>query len=231
MNLKKMIVVLAILSLSPAAWSQSFGGSNLAFRGMAGYLGFGVADITVVNPAANFELNQGTYVYLGGEKQIGLTGLFITIGINFMEAGGSSFYDYTTLGGQNYTQSGTELNFDSSHLQLSLGLKFKIFPTGWFRPYGEGGGLFGYHTINYSGNNDNYLLNGGASDGGQNTEDGLIGFGYYAEAGIEIDFSELWGIRTGVRYQITETRPFETLGEQKVKYEVRAFQFAIGRRF
>lgn len=224
--------MVAVISLgSIPALAQSFGGSNLAFRGMAGYLGFGVAEFTVLNPSTNFRMDQGTFVYLGGEKQIGLTGLFITIGINYMDSAGQSFYDYTTLGGNNYTQSGAQLDFDSEHLQLGLGLKFKLFPTSFFRPYGEGGGLFGYHTIRYSGANNDYLLNGGASDGGQNTEDGLTGFGYYLEAGVEIDFSELWGIRAGARYQITETRPFETLGEQKVKYEVRAFQFGIGRKF
>lgn len=231
MKFIRIFLFSSVLFFSNASWSQNFGGSNLAFSGMAGYLGFGVAEFTVLNPAQNFRMDQGTYVYLAGEKQIGLTGLFITISINYMESGGQTFYDYTTLGGQNYTQSGAQLDFDSNHLALGLGLKFKIFPTSFFRPYGEAGGLFGYHTINYSGNNGDYLLNGGPSDGGQNTEDGLTGFGYYGEAGVEIDFSEVWGIRAGIRYEVTETRPFETLGEQEVKYEVRAFQFGIGRKF
>ncbi len=227
--LKKIILVLFIIFSSSSVWAQRFGGSNLAFRGMAGYLGFGVADFTVINPATDFRMDQGTFVYLAGEKEIGKTGLFITITINYMESGGQSFYDYTTLGGTNYTNQGVtqEIDFDSSHLQLGLGLKFKLFPTSFFRPYGEGGGLFGYHTIKHNiGSND---LNN--NDGGARTEDGLTGFGYYAAAGIEVDFSELWGIRAGVSYQVTETRPFETLGEQKVKYEVRAFQFGIGRKF
>ena len=110
---------------------------------------------------------------------------------------------------------------------MGLGLKFKMFPTSFFRPYGEGGGLFGYHTIEHKPQTGQLTV----SDGNQKNSDGLTGFGYYAEAGIEIDFSDAWGIRAGVRYQLTETRPFETLGNQKVKYETRVFQFGIGRSF
>ncbi len=227
--MKILLLIFSLLLFSQQALSQSFGGTNLAFRGLGGYFGFGVAEFTVLNPTREFRMDQGTFVYLGGEKQIGLTGLFITISMNYMDSSGQSFYDYTTLGTTNYTNSGVtpEINFDSTHMQLGLGFKFKIFPTSFFRPYGEGGGLFGYHTIKHNiGPTD---LNN--NDGGAKTEDGLTGFGYYMEAGLEIDFSEVWGIRAGVRYQITETRPFETLGNEKVKYEVRAFQFGLGRSF
>ncbi len=224
---KKIIVCAAFLLLSQTSFAQYFGGTNLAFRGMAGYLGFGVAEFSVLNPTSRFRMDQGTYVYLAGERQIGQTGLFITISVNYMQTSGQSFYDYTTLGGTNYTDNGPEVDFDSDHLQLGLGFKFKFFPTSWFRPYGEAGGLFGYHTIQYGGANSEYTPN----DGGLKREDGLTGFGYYGEAGVEVDFSELWGVRAGVRYQITETRPFETLANEKVKYEVRAFQFGIGRKF
>ncbi len=226
-TLKLSIIFMASLFFSHNLWAQSFGGSNLAFRGMAGYMGFGVAEFTVLDPSQNFRMDQGTYVYLGGEKELGQSGLFITISVNYMDTSGQSFYDYTTLGGTQYQNAAPEINFDSSHLQLGLGLKFKLFPTSFFRPYGEGGGLFGYHTIDYKpGSTD---LNN--NDGGHKESDGLTGFGYYAEAGVEVDFSDVWGIRAGVRYQVTETRPFETLGNEKVKYEVRAFQFGIGRKF
>lgn len=225
---KKLFVICGIILCAGQVQAQNFGGTNLAFRGMAGYLGFGVAEFTVLNPTSAFRMDQGTQFYLSGEKEIGKTGLFITISFNYMDSSGQSFYDYTQLGGAQYfTAPGTQIDFDSNHMQLGLGAKFKIFPTSWFRPYGEGGGLFGYHTINYKPRTGQ--LNNG--DGGQKDKDGLTGFGYYMEAGVEIDFSEIWGIRAGARYQITETRPFETLGNQKVKYETRIFQFGIGRKF
>lgn len=224
----RKIIFTGILFLSQSAWTQSFGGTNLAFRGLAGYMGFGVAEFTVLNPVAQFRMDQGTMLYLAGEKELGQSGLFITISMNFMQNEGQSFYDYTALGGSNYaTNPGTQIDYKSEHMQLGLGLKFKIFPTSFFRPYGEGGGLFGYHTMRYQ-PRQGQLTN---TDGGHKTEDGLTGFGYYMEAGIEIDFSDVWGIRTGVRYQLTETRPFETLGNEKIKYETRIFQFGIGRKF
>ena len=232
-SLTRVFLFCGIVAGSFQASAQSFGGTNLAFRGIAGYLGFGVAEFTVLNPTSDFRMDQGTYVYLAGEKEIGQTGLFITMSVNYMQSEGQSFYDYTLLGGSQYqTAPGNQVFFDSDHLQLGLGFKFKLFPTSWFRPYGEGGGLFGYHTINYSDSNSAIVQDAGpGNDGGFKAKDGLTGFGYYGEAGIEVDFSEFWGIRAGVRYQITETRPFETLGNEKVKYEVRAFQFGIGRKF
>ena len=227
---KIMITMGAVFSLCSFSQAQSFGGTNLGFQGMSGYLGFGVAEFSVLNPANNFRMDQGQYLYLAGEKPIGMTGLSITFSVNFMETGGQSFYDYTTLGGTQYQNDpsvASEIDFDSEHLQLGIGFKFKIFPTSWFRPYGEAGGLFGYHTINYSPSAGEITPN----DGGFKDKDALVGFGYYGEAGVEIDFSEAWGIRTGIRYQITETREFETLANQSVEYEVRAFQFGIGRKF
>ncbi|MCJ8275679.1 MAG: outer membrane beta-barrel protein, partial [Bdellovibrionales bacterium] len=200
-----LLVFAVTILLSYQAQAQNFGGTNLGFRGMAGYLGFGVAEFTVLTPSANFRMDDGTMVYLAGEKELGQSGLFITISINYMDTEGQSFYEYSTLGGTNYsTPANTEVNFSSEHLQLGLGLKFKLFPTTFFRPYGEGGGLFGYHTIEYNPRAGD-ITN---ADGGEKLKDGLTGFGWYMEAGVEIDFSEVWGIRTGVRYQLTETREF-----------------------
>lgn len=228
MSLRIVLSILGFLLIASPSQAQRFAGTNLGFRGMAGYMGFGVAEFTVLSPANNFRMDQGTMLYLGGEKEIGKTGLFITISMNYMTSEGQSFYDYTELGGTQYqTQPGTQISFDSTHLQLGLGLKFKLFPTTWFRPYGEGGGLFGYHTLQYNPQAGQLT----PSTGSPKMSDALTGFGYYTEAGLEIDFSEVWGIRTGVRYQVTETRPFETLGNAKVKYETRIFQFGIGRKF
>jgi hypothetical protein len=127
-------LISALLISSPQALAQNFGGSSLGFSGMAGYLGFGVAEFTVLNPSANFRMDQGTYVYLAGEKEIGMTGLFITISINYMQSAGQSFYDYTTLGGVNYSNVAPQIDFDSDHLDLGLGFKFKIFPTSFLGP-------------------------------------------------------------------------------------------------
>ena len=109
-------------------------------------------------------------------------------------------------------------------------MKLKFFPTTWFRPFVEAGGLFGYHTISYE-NDGTITPAGGATAGGEKLEDGLIGYGYYGEVGLEVDFNDYWGIRVSGRYQITETRNFETLGDSKVKYEARIAHIAVSRKF
>jgi len=226
----RLTLIVGLLLLSQGAFSQAqrFGGTSLGFRGMSGYMGFGVAEFTVLNPTSEFRMDSGTQVYLAGEKEIGQTGFFITFNFSFMQSKGQSFYDYTTLGGTNYqTNPGTQIEFSSDHLHMGMGLKFKLFPTSFFRPYGEGGGLFSYPTMNYK-PRQGQLTN---LDGQQKNEDGLVGFGHYLEAGVEVDFSEAWGVRVGARYLITETRAFETLANEKVKFEARIFQFGIGRKF
>lgn len=223
---KGLCVLLSCVLFSLPVLAQRSG--SLGISGVSGYVGFGVAEFTVLNPTAEFRMDQGMMAYLAIEKEFGKSGLFVTFSLNYMDSDGQSFYDYTTLGGTNYqTNPGTQVEFSSEHFQMGLGLKFKLFPTSFFRPYGEGGGLFGYHTINYSPQSSQLTV----TDGQQKNSDGLTGFGYYGEAGIEIDFSETWGIRAGIRYQVSETRAFETLGNEKVKYETRIFQFGIGKKF
>lgn len=224
---------LAICLWSLPSQAQFLGGGGLGsgtFSGIAGYFGIGVAEFSVISPVSRFRMNQGTYVYLGGEREIGKTGLFITLSANFMSSDGQTFYDYTRLDGDHFTSQATDISYESDHWQLGLGLKFKLFPTTWFRPYGEGGGLFGYHTIDYSASNAIISDNGGTL-GQEKLSDGLTGFGYYLEAGLDIDFTDVWGIRAAARYQITETRAFDTLANSKVKYEARIFQFALSRKF
>ena len=198
------------------------------FVGMAAYIGFGVAEYTVLSPATDFRMDQGNFIYLGGEREIGKTGLFITLSLSFMDSGGQTFYSYQNLGGGGYsTPVGTQVDFKSNHYNVGLGFKFKLFPTTWFRPYGEAGGLFGYHEIEYNDSLD--VITPG--DDNHKTKDGLTGFGYYAEAGIEVDFSDTFGVKPAARFEVTETRPFETLGEQKVKYEVRIFHLSLLMKF
>ena len=142
-----------------------------------------------------------------------------------MTTEGMSFYDYSTLGGVRYV--GTDIAFDSNNYQLGIGFRQRFFPRSWFRPYVEAGGLFGYHELRYKGNLGGITMIGAGDANAFKRRDALTGFGYYGEGGIEIDFSETYGIRVGGRYQMTETRAFETLAEQKVKFETLVFQMAF----
>jgi hypothetical protein len=196
-------------------------------RGVRTYAGLGFANFNVTTPG--LKLNDGIFVYLGGERGVNDHGLSVTITLNYMSTDGTAMYDYTTAG-THYT--GNDIKFDSTNYQLSLGLRQRIFPTSWFRPYMEGGGLFGYHQIKYNGNLSSISATGGSGGpNGYKTKDSITGLGYYGEAGAEVDFSENYGTRVGVRYQSTKTRALETLGNQSLEYNNLLFIFSLLLKF
>ncbi len=220
------ILFILFFSNSMASAQSSFRGSpfssGFGLKGVRTYAGFGFADFEVQSPSSAFRMDKGTFAFVGGEKDLNDDGTSITISFNYMTMEGQAAYNYTTLGNQNYT--GTDIGFDSTNYQLGLGLKQRFFPESWLRPYVEGGGLFGYHELKYT-DNTSAISNPGAP--GPKLKDALTGFGYYGEAGVELDFSEAYGVRIGGRYQVTETRKFETLGDQVLKFETFVFQFAL----
>lgn len=225
----RIFLILLVYFVSSLSWGQSFRSSNFSsgfgMRGIRTYGGFGFADFSVKSPASNFRMDKGVYATIGGERDVNDNGLSITLSFNYMSTEGQSFYNYSTLGGVQY--NGTDINFDSTNYQIGLGLKQRFFPQGWFRPYVEGGGLFGYHEIKYKGNLTGIAMTGSGDPNGFKKKDSLTGFGYYGEGGVEIDFTETYGIRVGGRYQYTETRAFETLANQKVKFDTFIFQFGL----
>ncbi len=220
------IVVFSTVATAQSSFKGSPFGSGFGLKGVNTYGGFGFAEYDVKSPENNFRMDQGIFAFIGGERDINDHGLSVTVSFNYMTTEGQSFYDYSTLGGVRYT--GTDIAFDSTNYQLGLGFKQRFFPSGWFRPYVEAGGLFGYHEIKYKGNlSAIQMVAGGGDPNAYKRKDGLTGVGYYGEAGVEVDFSETYGIRVGGRYQITETRAFETLADEKVKFDTLVFQLAF----
>lgn len=232
---------LCLIALPSVASAQAFRGSGFrggsfengfGMKGIDIYAGAGFADFEVKSPSSNFRLDQGIYAFIGGQRDVNDSGLAVTISFSYLTSKGQSFYSYSTLGGVSY--DGIDINFNNTNYQLGIGLKQRFFPNGWFRPYVEGGGLFGYHEISYTGPFGAISMtdpNGGADPNGYKRDDGLIGFGYYGEGGLEIDFTDKWGVKVGGRYQMTETRAFETLGEQKVKFETLVFLLGMMMKF
>ncbi len=227
----KYFLSLCILFLSSQVFAQtSFRAtpftSGFGMKGIHTYAGFGFVDFNVQQPSSAFRMDRGIYAFIGGEREVNDSGTSVTISFNYMSSEGQSFYNYTTLGGANYT--GTDVTFDSANYQLGLGLRQRLFPHSWLRPYLEAGGLFGYHEITYG----TSAINSGANDpAGIKSKDGLTGFGYYGEAGLEVDFSDTYGVRVGGRYQNTQTRKFVTLGDQTLQFEAFVFQLAFMLRF
>ena len=213
---------------------RGFRGGNFengfGMRDIRTYAGVGFADFDVKNPEANFRMDQGIFAFVGGERDFNGIGSSVTISFNYLSTKGQSFYDYSTLGGVRYT--GSDIGFDSTNYQLGLGLKQRFFSHSWLRPYLEVGGLFGYHEIKYTENVNAVTMVSGAGDpNGFKRSDALTGFGYYGEAGLEIDFSDTYGVKVGGRYQSTTTRAFETLADQRVKFEAVVFQLGFILKF
>ncbi len=232
--MKYFFLILVFFGSSQAAHAQSSFRSSpftsgFGMKGINTYAGFGFADFTVLSPSSAFRMDKGVFAFIGGERDVNDDGTSVTISFNYMTTEGQALYNYTTLGGTNY--AGSDIGFDSTNYQLGLGLKQRFFPNSWFRPYVEVGGLFGYHELKYSVSSANITMTGAGDPNGFKNKDALTGFGYYGEGGIEIDFSEKYGVKVGGRYQLTETRKFETLANQILKFESYIFQLAFLLRF
>ena len=143
--------------------------------------------------------------------------LYLTISLSYFKTCGQSNYFYTTLNGQNYQVD--DIAIDVSLFQAGLGLKLKLLDSYFFRPYIEGGGVAGFYEIKYK--NKIAELNAQGSD--YKTKDSLFDGGHYGEGGIEISFSEQFGIRAGARFITSQTKKFATLGNQRVSYRANVY--------
>jgi len=219
--ISKCLLIAILLIVAPLfARAQSFGTSpfsrGFGMKGIHTYAGFGFADYEVKSPVNQLRMNKGIFAFLGGEREVNDDGTSITIAFNYMSTDGEALYNYSNLAGSQYQGS---FNFDSTNYQLSVGVKQRFFPESWFRPYVEGGGIFGYYEFEYSDPLDSVVIVGPGDRNAWKRKEGLTGFGFYGEAGLEVDFSESFGTKIGGRYQNITTRNFETLANQKVKFE------------
>jgi hypothetical protein len=215
-----LIAASITLSLATVASAQSF---KVNPKGVAGSAGAGIVLFDIQNPAADFSMDQGVYGAVGIEKGVGALNLFVTLSLAYLSTKGETNYDYTALNNVSYT--GSSVPFKADIFQSGLGLRFKLLTESWFRPYVEGGGLAGYYTMAYD---DNNITGGGTSP---KLKDALLDFGYYAEAGLELAFSKDFGLRVGMRMTQNETKPFETLNDEKIKYKSEVYFFSLLKNF
>ncbi len=146
--LATIIFILALCMFNSMAFAAS-GGSIPKFnpKGVSGWAGVGFANFTVKNPENGYKLDRGTSIILGGEKGFNAMNLYLTFGFSYLTTMGQAQYGYSTLSGETY--AATDVNFKAELFQASLGLKFKVIDGGWFKPYVEGGGMFGYYAMKY----------------------------------------------------------------------------------
>lgn len=223
----KNILILLTLLISSASYAQF----NIQPHGIMGSGGFGFANFDTKAPLTqSFEIDDGVFAAVGGEK--GMAGNFyLTISLNYLKSKGDTIYNYTTMNGAtNYTSSGV-VPFDLNVFQAGLGIKLKLIDDYWIRPYVEGGGLFGYFQVRYTNLNVGSNVTVTGADTGLKRDDSLFDFGYYGEGGLELSFSDTFGLKLAYRQTKNKTKEFETLADQKVEYESQVYYLSLLKKF
>lgn len=211
-----------IFSLSAKAQAGSTPRLPAGSLGLQGSVGAGFADFKVKAPEADFRLDRGVFATVSIERGFNVMNLYLTLGLSNMQADGVANYRYTNLS-TSTAYSANDVKFKASLLDLGLGLKLKLIDRYWFRPYIEGGGLGGYHTVSYTSKLDTLAAQG--SD--YKNKDVVMGSGYYGEGGIEAMFSGKFGVRLAARQSNYVTKNLETLKDRELKLQVETYYFSI----
>jgi hypothetical protein len=225
----RLLVTIVLFSLISTV-SFARGGMKFKPSGMVGAIGGGFAEFQIQKPEENFKVDQGMYAACTFEKGLNFLNLYLSLSVNYLTTTGETNYNYTTLSGTNYSANDIKLKMDM--FQAGLGLKFKLIDGFFFRPYVEGGGMGGWYTLQYE-KLKQKLVDGGMdpSDDGFKKDDSLMDFGQYAEAGVEITFSESFGMKVAARAIISETKGLDTLDEQTIKYQSNVYYLTVIKAF
>lgn len=195
-------------------------------RLLTGSLSGGSANFNVLAPTNSVTMNPGFELSLEGEKGFGFLHLFLVGMIDYTKLTGSLNYNYASPTA-NYSAS--NINYSLDDIRGGFGVRLKIIEESPVRPYVEAGALGGYLQISY----DNSLRTPGVLAAGNDfkTIEGVIDFGTYAEAGFEIDFSSIWGLKIADRYWDSSTRPLQTVGNQSIHYWTNMYMFGLYSHF
>lgn len=222
---QRFLFCLAVLCGSPLAVGQNIRGlpnvptGGLGFRGSAGA---GFADFKTHSPSSDFKLERGTYFAAGLERGFNVLHLYLTFGLNYMNAEGLANYTYSNLSSST-TYSLSDIHFKASMYEVTLGLKLKLIDKYWFRPYIEGGGIGSYNTVAYG----SRVSTLSATGTDFKRKDVIMGSGYYGEAGVEIQFAEKFGVRIAAREAFMQTKKLETLANRPVRMQNEIYYLAL----
>lgn len=222
--MRTMILALVFL-VSSVGVAQSFDGLPTLPTGGSGFtgsVGAGFTDFRTLAPDADFTLNRGVFVSGQLERGFQFLHLYLTLGLNYMDTNGTANYYYKNLSSTT-TYTLNDVAFSAKIYEGSLGLKFKLIENYWFRPYVEGGGMASYNQISYGSN----LSSLNSTGTGYRTNDSMMGSGYYGEAGVEIDFTEKYGLKLAARESIMQTKKMETLDDHTVRMDDQTFYLSL----
>ncbi len=189
--------------------------------GIQGSIGAGFTDFSVQVPSDNFKIDRGIFAAASIERGFGAH-FYLTLTLSNLSAEGIGNYSYTNLSSTT-TYTATDVKFRSNVLDLGLGLKFKLIDDYWFRPYIEAGGVGGYHTISYTSKADVLAAQGSE----YKNKDVVMGSGYYGEAGVEIMFSDAFGVKLAARQSTYQTKKLETLANRPLRYVAETYYFSL----
>jgi hypothetical protein len=190
--------------------------------GFHGSVGVGFADFKTHTPASDYRLDRGTYFAASLERGFNILHLYLTFGLNYMSAEGTSNYDYSNLSSST-TYSMDNVSFKAAMYEVSLGLKLKLIDNYWFRPYVEGGGIGSYNQVSYG----SQISGLSATGTDYKAKDVIMGSGYYGEGGVEIAFNDKFGVRLAAREAIMQTKKLETLGNRPVRMQNEIYYLSL----
>jgi opacity protein-like surface antigen len=213
---KAIFLTLPMVLFTSLAHGQSLRGmpSLPQGAGIQGSFGIGFTDIRTLTPNADIKFDRGTFISTSLERGFDFLHLYLTLGLSYMDAAGVANYSYTNLSSST-SYSLSDVPFRAKTYQLSLGFKLKLIDDHWFRPYIEGGGLGNYNEVIY-GSEINALS---ATGDDYKRKDIIMGSGYYAEAGVEIQFSDRFGVKLAGRQSVVQTKTLETLDGRTMRLQ------------
>jgi hypothetical protein len=221
--MKNIFFVLTFLFASNA-FAQQYRIQPTGITGSAGF-GFVHFDIDDPNPQL-LDLKQGVYTSVGGQKAFGFLNAYLTISLNYLKTDGKAKYKYVNADGTYTSTNLVDLGVDL--FQAGLGLKIRLLDDSWFCPYVEGGGLFGYYQIQYKNVNSTTVT---GPNSAFLTRDSIFDLGHYAEAGLEITFSNTFGVKAAFRETWNKTKLVETLDKQEIKYKSQVYYLSLLKSF
>lgn len=187
-------------------------------NGVQGSAGAGFADFQVEVPSRDFRIDRGTFAAIQMERGFGVLNLYFTMTLSQLNAEGTANYKYTNLASTTVYEA-KDVNFTASFLDLGLGFKLKLIDDYWFRPYIEAGGSGGYYELAYRTKMD--VLNAQGND--WKPRDVIMGAGYYGEGGLEIAFSEKFGIKFAVRLSDQSSKELVTQNSEKLRFKAETY--------
>lgn len=219
--MRKSLIFLLLLGFCDAGFALGLAGSPripAGGAGLRGSAGIGFTEFTVHSPSTDFKLDRGTYIMVSLERGFDFANLYFTMSLGHMNADGHANYSYTNLSSsQTYTAS--DVAFKAAMTELALGFKFRLIDKYWFSPYIEGGGVGCYNDVKYTANIEALTAQG--SDWKRNEV--IMGSGYYGEGGIDVKFSEKFGLKFAGRMSEVRSKNMETLSNRPISLKTETY--------